>query len=332
MKVKVLFIRFSSIGDIVLTTPIIRCFKNQVDGDAEIHYLVKQQYKSLLSANPYIDQLHTLEDRLSDVISKLKEEHFDYVFDLHKNLRSSIVKRNLKVLSFSFDKLNVKKWLYVNLGVNLLPKIHLVDRYFEVVSAFGITNDQKGLDFYISEEEKVNIFTTYPELKDGFIAFNIGGKYSGKKLPTNKIITICQHLDASVLLLGGKEDIEIGEEIAQACNNVTSACGKHSIVQSASLLIESTLVISHDTGFMHIAAAFKKIILSIWGATVPEFGMSPYLPDKRSKIFEADHLSFRPTSKLGNKNSPKERRTMEEIDENKIIESANRLYREVTNP
>ncbi len=326
MKVKVLFIRFSSIGDIVLTTPIVRCFKEQIEGEAEIHFLVKKQYESLLIANPHISKIHALESDLNQVVENLKQEGFDYIIDLHKNLRTSLVKRRLKVLSFTFDKLNVKKWLLVNFGINLLPNIHIVDRYFEAVKAFGIQNDQKGLDFFIPEKDKISIHNHYPELENGFVAFNIGGKFEGKKLPESKIQTICNGIPLPVLLLGGKEDIPSSERIVKQCKNVSSACGQHTLLESASLLEHASLVISHDTGFMHIAAAFKKVIFSIWGATVPEFGMGPYLPDERSMIFEAKHLTYRPTSKLGNRNSSKERRTMEEINENEIIKEVVKFF------
>ena len=101
---KFLIIRFSSIGDIVLTTPVIRCLKQQVP-DAEVHFLVKPQFKTVVAPNPYIDKIHELQSDWDAMTAALQAEKFDYVIDLHHNLRTLRVKRALKVPSFSFNKL-----------------------------------------------------------------------------------------------------------------------------------------------------------------------------------------------------------------------------------
>jgi len=130
--VKFLIVRFSSIGDIVLTTPVIRCLKNQVE-DAEVHYLTKKTFSSILAYNPYIDKMHFLEDSLDKVVRDLKKENYDYIIDLHHNLRTSIIKARMKPLAFSFNKLNIEKWLMVNFKVNRLPGKHIVDRYLDTI-------------------------------------------------------------------------------------------------------------------------------------------------------------------------------------------------------
>jgi ADP-heptose:LPS heptosyltransferase len=129
-NLKILIIRFSSIGDIVLTTPVIRCLKQQLKG-AEIHYLTKKNFETVLSSNRYIDKLHLLDKKLSVTISRLKAEKFDVVIDLHHNLRTLIIKTRLGVRSSSFDKLNWQKWLIVNFKINRLPAVHIVDRYLK---------------------------------------------------------------------------------------------------------------------------------------------------------------------------------------------------------
>ena len=146
-NLKILIIRFSSIGDIVLTTPVIRCIKQQLP-NVEIHYLTKRNFKSILSSNPNIDKLHLLEETLSATISSLKAEKFDLIIDLHHNLRTLIIKIKLGVKSSSFDKLNWQKWLLVNLKINRMPDVHLVDRYFATVRFLGVKNDEKALDYY----------------------------------------------------------------------------------------------------------------------------------------------------------------------------------------
>ncbi|HKL02363.1 MAG TPA: hypothetical protein VJ911_01755, partial [Cryomorphaceae bacterium] len=150
---KVLIIRFSSIGDVVLTTPVVRNLKNQLDGSVEIHYLTKTKFRTLVEPNPHISKVYSIEKSTNEVIEALQSEAYDYVVDLHKNLRSARVKRALKALDFTFEKLNWEKWLLVNFGIDRLPRIHIVDRYMDAVSAFGIENDDKGLDYFIAESD-----------------------------------------------------------------------------------------------------------------------------------------------------------------------------------
>lgn len=314
---KILIIRFSSIGDIVLTTPVIRCLKNQLP-DVEIHYLTKRSFKGILEQNPGITKIHTIEKNVSEIISDLKNENFDFVIDLHNNIRSTQVKRALGKRSSSFKKLNFRKWLLVNFKINIMPSKHVVDRYLQTVHQLGVTNDNKGLDYFIAPAEEVNITTLPLSHQNGYIGFVIGAKHYTKQLPTEKIISICKKINQPIILLGGKEDIERAIRIEKEVGSIIfNACGKFNLSQSASLVKQSTKIISHDTGLMHIAAAFKKEIISVWGNTVPEFGFTPYLPDERSKIVEVKDLPCRPCSKIGYSKCPEGHfKCMWEIDEN----------------
>jgi heptosyltransferase-2 len=325
MTVKVLIIRFSSIGDIVLTTPVIRNIKQQLnDGDVEVHFLSKTQFKGILEHNPYIDKLHLIDDKVAPILDELSEERYDYIFDIHRNLRSSQVKRGLGIMDFTFKKYNIQKWILVNFKINKMPDMHIVDRYMETTEAFNIVNDNKGLDYFIPKEDEVylSIFPSELGIQKGYVAFAIGGQHEGKMLPNHKIIEICNRLKSPVILLGGKEDAVNGTEIAEkSTNKVHNACGEFTLNQSASILNQAKAVITHDTGLMHIASALKKKVISIWGATVPEFGMYPYLPGEGSKIIEPKGVS-RPYSKLGNKQWYKAAFTgMEKIDVAEVVEA-----------
>ena len=323
---KILVIRFSSIGDIMLTTPVVRCLQQQVHGDCEVHYLVKSQFVNILQINPYVDVIHLFKDNLKEVVSGLKDEGFHYVIDLHKNLRSGYVKRHLPGMHFTFNKLNVKKWILVNFGIDLLPDVHIVDRYFEAVKALGVVNDGKGLDYFIPESEVIKVSDRLGGTPGDYLVYAIGGAHEGKKLPFYKMDELCGLINKTMVLVGGKEDAANGAALAEKHTNVFSACGKTNIHGSASIIKQSRLVISHDSGMMHIAAAFKKKVISIWGATVPKFGMYPYLPDPASVMIQADHLKFRPTSKLGDRNSKRERRTTEELELWKIVDAVEALW------
>lgn len=307
---KILVIRFSSIGDIVLTTPVVRCLKTQVE-NVQVHYVTKLQYKSILEHNPYIDKLFYLEESLSALAEELRKEKYNFVVDLHNNLRTRILKFRLGAPAVSFNKLNVEKWLMVNLKINKLPDVHIVDRYLETTKALGVKADALGLDFFIPEKDEVPLEWLPETHRSGFVAYAIGGQHETKKLPVARMIELCKKINRPIVLLGGKEDFDNGERVREALdqadggrkNLIYNSCGKFNLNQSASVLKKSSLVFSHDTGLMHIAAAFKKEVYSIWGNTIPAFGMYPYRTKYHS--LENTNLSCRPCSKIGFHKCPK---------------------------
>jgi ADP-heptose:LPS heptosyltransferase len=325
--VKFLIVRFSSIGDIVLTTPVIRCLKTQVR-DAEVHYLLKKQYEPVIKANPYIDRIYTLKNDFNATIRRLKKENYHHIIDLHKNIRTFRLKNRMRLLSFTFNKLNMEKWIMVNFKINKLPDVHIVDRYFKSVAVFDVKNDNKGLDYFINDDDIVDITSEHKELAKGYIAFVIGARHYTKQLPADKIISVCGKIQYPFVLIGGNEDYEKGEIIKNsAAGKIYNYCGKLSINQSASLIKQSELVITHDTGMMHIAAAFNKKTISIWGNTIPEFGMYPYKPHKKSVIFQVQGLSCRPCTKLGFKKCPRGHfKCMADINDSEVATMANKLF------
>jgi ADP-heptose:LPS heptosyltransferase len=323
---KILIIRFSSIGDIVLTTPVIRCLKEQLP-DAEIHYLTKEKFYPVIKANPHITRIHTFNEKLGELIKELKTFDFDYIVDLHKNLRSSRVKMALRKASGSYNKLNKEKWLLVNFGINKLPDIHIVDRYFKAVEGLGISNDHKGLDYFIPDGDRLGQEELPTGFADGFVALVIGGMHYTKMFPEEKILALCELIDMPVMLMGGPDEHKLAERIKERCRGgVFNSCGLYNINQSASVISLATKVVTNDTGLMHIAAAFKKEIFSIWGNTIPGFGMAPYMPgnESRSHIMEVDGLTCRPCSKIGYNKCPRKHfRCMMDIDVVKLAAAIN---------
>jgi ADP-heptose:LPS heptosyltransferase len=302
---KILVIRFSSIGDIVLTTPVVRCLKQQIP-DAQIHFLTKKQFTGLLENNPYLSKVYSFEKNILEVLPDLKKEDFDFVIDLHNNLRSLQVKQALGKPSKSFYKLNFKKFILVKLKINKMPALHVVDRYMQTVSFLGVKNDNKGLDFFIPLKDEVKLSSLPKSHQRGYLGFVIGAKHFTKQLPIEKIIAICKKIDKPIVLLGGKEEVQRAEKIQKEVGlMIYNACGKYNLNQSASLVRQASTIISHDTGLMHIASAFKKQIISVWGNTVPAFGFTPYMSGADSKMIEVEHLNCRPCSKIGYNKCPK---------------------------
>ncbi len=327
--VKFLIIRFSSIGDIVLTTPVVRCLKNQVEG-AEIHYLTKTKFAGLLQHNPYIDKVWTFDNNLGELLQSIRETHIDYIIDLHHNLRTQRIKNRLRILSFSFNKLNYAKWLMVNFKVNKLPDVHIVDRYLDTVALFGVKNDGQGLDYFPSHaahELPEDVSTMLPR---EYIALVIGAQHYTKKLPTEKLAELVDNLDKPAVILGGPGDeIQAGEILSQSRqSNIVNLAGKISLDHSALIIKNAGVVITHDTGLMHIAAAYGKKVLSVWGNTIPGFGMYPYQAHPSSRIFEVNGLSCRPCSKIGFQECPKKHfRCMRDQDMVAMARYANSLFR-----
>lgn len=298
---KLLIVRFSSIGDIVLTTPVVRCLKN---AGYEVHYLTKVQYASILETSPYIDRIWTLDGKLEALIPTLRKERFDGIIDLHKNLRTVKLQVALDLRALSFDKLNFEKWWLVKTKRNHLPDVHIVDRYFKAVAALGIENDGEGLDFFYSPEDKTAIADRLPTTP--FVVLVLGAAHRTKQMPLQLLRNLIATIDRPVVLIGGKDELPLAQALIEA-PHCTSLVGKCSIRSSAVVIDLAERVITPDTGMMHIAAALKKPISSVWGSTVPEFGMTPYYGkyEVPHSIHEVKGLACRPCSKIGFEECPK---------------------------
>ena len=302
--IKILIIRFSSIGDILLVTPLLRCLKEQVPG-VELHLITKEQFLPLLEHHPQLHKIHVFKKEPDTCYDVLKAEHFNYVLDLHHNLRSLKVKKALGVPAFSFNKLNLQKFAAVYLKMReVLPAVHIVERYFNTTEFLKVKEDGKGLEIFIDPADETSYESLTGKPARAFLALVIGGSYYTKKIPIEKLREIISRAVLPVVLMGGSEDRSIGDQLAAEFPEVLQTCGHLRLMQSASLISKAEWVVTGDTGLMHIASAFNKKIVSVWGNTIPEFGMGPYLPNAANKIRQIDQLPCRPCSKLGHSSCP----------------------------
>jgi ADP-heptose:LPS heptosyltransferase len=304
---KILVLRFSSIGDIVLTTPVLRCVKQQVPG-VELHVATRDIFVDLVTHSPHVDKVHALGDDLGDLIRRLKAERFDHIVDLHHNLRTWKVKRALGVASTSFRKLNIEKWLLVNFRMDRMPRVHIVDRYMETVKHLGVVNDMNGLELFIPKDREVDLNTLPDAHRNGYLALAIGAAHATKRLPAFKLIDLAKRIEGPMVLIGGPDDQAVARSIADAVGGrAFDATGKYDLLGSASLIRQARNVIAHDSGAMHVACAFNRPVVSVWGNTVPLFGMGPYQPQhpERAMIAEVPGLDCRPCSKIGHDKCPK---------------------------
>lgn len=327
----------SSIGDIVLTTPIIRCLRRRFP-NARIDFLVKKSFKAVVEDNPHINNIITFDDDIHHTIRELQENFYDYVVDLHKNFRSKKICKALRKPYGTFPKLNFKKWLYTNFKINTLPKTSIVERYFKAVEALGVKNDGQGLDYFVSAKDRTQLEDIPLGHWSGYVGAVIGGAHGTKRMPVDNWKAFVDKCNFPIVLLGGPDDREMGDEIAKHNpGKVYNSCGKFNLNESADLVNRAKVIVAHDTGLMHIAAAYKKAIVSIWGNTAPEIGMFPYYGynDLENNIApQSIMLSHKakcsPCSKLGYDKCPKSHfNCMTRMSAQEISDAVDKLWASV---
>lgn len=321
---KILVIRFSSMGDIIYTTPVVRCLKKQLP-DAEIHFLTKPAFKYIYEGNPYLDKLLLLRSTLNETIAEIKQQKYDYIIDLHNNLRTAVIKLRTGIRSSTYDKQRIRKWLSLKFNLKLIPPVHLVNRYLNTVKFLGVTNDGAPIDYCIKKDYSLTELLPVSH-QNGFIAFIIGATHFTKRMPNEKVIRICQKIDLPVVLLGGNDVKENARYIASAVGEkVFDACGITSLDQSVFLLSKAINILGFDTGLTHIAEAFDRPIASIWGSTVPELlGVQPY--QVKDALVVGVDLPCRPCSKFGLSHCPLGHfKCMNDIPEDLLVNFANGL-------
>jgi ADP-heptose:LPS heptosyltransferase len=195
------------------------------------------------------------------------------------------------------------------LKIDRLPKVHIVERYFEAVKAIGVNNDHKNNQFLIPAKQHISVKNEFGLEAKTYLAVAIGAQFATKRIPETKLLEILEKVNLPIVLLGGREDVKQAKILCEQLKHkyIKNACGNYSILQSASIVSQAKVVLSNDTGLMHIAACFSVPIISVWGNTVPELGMYPYKPEKEVKCttFEVANLSCRPCSKIGYQSCPK---------------------------
>ena len=325
---KILIIRFSSIGDIVLASPVFRCVKKQLP-DVEVHFLTKLSYKIVTAANPYIDKFFYYDDNIEELIVKLKAENYDHVIDLHNNIRSNKIKRSLGRDTYTIDKLTLQKFLLTQLNIDVMPNRHITQRSLDAVLPLSVKDDGGGLDYFIAKQYEVKPEDIPTGHLAGYIVIVIGATYFTKRFPVAKIIELCSKINHPIILLGGKEDMTNGKIIAETDSiKIYNACGKFNISESADIIKKAKLVISNDTGMQYIACALKRPLIALWGGTTPDLDVEPYygsnfMIHQQKPIYENVVLGLKcqPCSKYGLNKCPLDHfNCMEKINVDELVQ------------
>ena len=291
---KVLVIRFSAIGDVLLTFPVVEALQHKYPS-AEIHFLTKPSNKAVLELLSSKVHPRFLQESLVQTAKQLRGERYDLVIDLHNNLRTFLLQALLMKGSWKrFRKLNFQKWLFTALKWNALPKVHVVDRYAQaaLVNPTNVT---------LAVCDTINGMELLPSK---YVAWVLGATFSTKQFPLSKLIETIERLDMPIVLLGGEKENPLASSLQAHFPSLISLVGKTSLAEAASILSKANVVVTNDTGLMHLAAFYEKPMVCIWGNTVPAFGMYPY---QSAPVFHAQvsDLSCRPCSKIGHNTCPK---------------------------
>jgi ADP-heptose:LPS heptosyltransferase len=296
-----LVIRLSSIGDIVLTTPLLSALRTGLP-EAEIHYLTKPAFASLLRYNTNLDRVLTLGPSLWTTRQMVAAENYDFVIDLHKNFRSLTLIHSLGLRSSTIDKQNATKRRMLHGNRRNLAVRHIVTRYGEALHPLGLSLPNScPLDFPLPPEllEWGQQTVTKALGEDSqAIGAVIGATHATKRWLPEPYADSLNQIGQSVVLLGGPSDRDFAAEMLPLLRvPFLDSVGAHSLLESAALLAACDSVLSHDTGLMHIAAALQKPIVSLWGNTVPEFGFAPWKVPHA--VAEVSGLVCRPCSRIG---------------------------------
>lgn len=314
---RILIIQFSSTESILLSTPIIRILKTQLD--AEVHYATSSSHSEILANNPYLTTI-IKGASLFQLFRALRNERYDYIIHLQPGVVSWLLSLLLRGKVLSHKQRWMKKWLLVKLKVNLLPNQHIVEQYIDLLDPLEVKMDSLGLDFFIPDKDEVELEWLPETHQQGYAVVGLMTKHATQQLPVNRLIELCDRINKPIILLGDKNDVGVADEITaffkpgtaeqevaiESLNKKTTifnACGKFNLHQMSSILDQANWVFTHDSDLMHIAAALKKPLFTIWGNTLPEFGSYPYRT--QFTIFENKKIACRPCTTKGFANCPK---------------------------
>lgn len=314
---RILVIRLSSIGDIVLATPLLRNLKH-IYPNVEIDFVIKQKFQEILYGNPNVSRIIPFNDKqgfseLRRIKKMIVQKKYDWLIDIHKNLRSVYLRTCSRAKRhFRYKKEIVRRFLLVRFKWNLYRSIvPIYRRYMAELEPFSVQDDNMGLDVYIDPiaKEKVsrrwrNFFESYPIL----VGMVPGAGYATKRWLPEGFAGVGERLikkdGAGIILFGGPKDQALHDEINKRMDGkALTLAGKTSLQESFAAMTYCSCVVSNDTGLMHIAVALKKKLVAIFGATTEELGFFP--GGNEQIILQNNELSCRPCSHIGSHRCPK---------------------------
>jgi lipopolysaccharide heptosyltransferase II len=308
---KLLIVRLSSLGDILLTTPLIRTIKQNYP-DIEIDFVVRKEYKDLIQLSPHLRNIliyNNNKDELKSLKNTICENNYDLIIDLQNNLRSWLLLRCYGSSIIGFKKNNINKFLLVHFKINKLKNAKQIPvRYASTIENFRL--DDKGLQLITDKAQN-------PVLNgiENLVGICPGSKHFTKMWPEEYFIQLGKLLNENgfnIVLFGGKDDIKVCERISSKLASAINLCNDNNILQTAADMKCCTVILCNDSGLMHTATAVNIPVIAFFGSTVKEFGFTPY--NSKNLILENNSLSCRPCTHIGRDSCPKKHfKCMEEI-------------------
>ncbi len=311
--IRVLLIRFSSMGDVILTSPVVRALHAMLEGGVEVHFLTKSAFVDAVDGLEGVHKVWSIEKTTAEVELDLVELGFHYVVDLHANARSAFIKRALRrgnTLDLTVNKRSLEKMLLVRFGRDRLGGQHVVERYLatldpfgSALSALGGVEDNGALRLPALEAEP----RPAPGDKGHRVALALGAAHVGKAVPRahwQEVVAALVAQGRGVDLIGGPAESALATALSAQHpeGDVVAHCGTASWKQTFAIIEQAGALVTGDTGAMHAGAALKTPMVVVWGCTSPALGMGPWLAHPKTVELEpAGPERKRPCSRLGDK-------------------------------
>ncbi len=339
-KCRILVIRLSSLGDIILTTPVLDALKENYP-NSQISFLTKQEYQGLFEADPRVDSVIYFEPKGRDkgfsgfinLIESLNREKFDLVVDLHSNLRSFLIRLLVK----SGKKVRYNKGLITRLRMVYFKKtrvnpVSVVENYLQSLGKIGKSSWSRIPGIYSEKENEIwaENFLAENGLSKNEILIGIapGARWETKRWDPDKFVSVAEglshDLSSKVLLVGDAQDQKLISEIEGQVGKGGTICAIDLPLDKLVILVKRCdLLISNDSGPMHLASALGVPTIGIFGPTSPVLGFSP--SGLEDKVFWAG-AECSPCSLHGEKRCVKKSRyCMDNIKPEEIIQEAKRI-------
>jgi heptosyltransferase-2 len=340
MTPKILIIRMSSIGDILLTTPLIRILKNTFP-DGRVDFIVKKQYQDLIRYHPSLSRIYTYDARnenetLKKLRAQIREERYDIIADIHKNFRSIYLSQCTGAGQIvRFRKHAWKRWLLVKTKLNLYKDIEPVHRrYIHSFKSHRLKDDGQGLEITIPDEVTERVSRLWESRSDGrlnsLIGIAPGASYFTKRWTTEGFAAVInrirERINAGVILFGDSHDQAVTRELIASCgkDRLYDFAGELSLLETAAMMRKCQLVVTNDSGLMHLATALKKKVVAIFGSTTEELGFFPV--SEHAVVIENRAVPCRPCSHVGRHTCPKKHfDCMSQISPDQVMRGINQL-------
>jgi lipopolysaccharide heptosyltransferase II len=336
---RILLVRFSSMGDILLTSALVRSLRMR-HPEAHIAFLVKRQFAPLVSESPRLNEVITYGDGepLLGLAKELRARRFTHLLDLHGSLRSRALHFLVPGRWREYSKRRFAREVLIRLKKNIYNDgIPEAERFFDAAEGLDVRPDGKGLEFFVSDAARANVdrwLATQGVSGRSFVLLGPGAAHFSKRWPAEYWTDLAGKLaweERSIVVTGGKAEREVGDAIVAAARAAGSgivaanSAGEFSLQETGALLQRAESLTVGDTGVMHMATAVGTPIVTMMGPTVGPFGFYPYRAN--ATVLERD-LYCRPCTPFGGPTCPEgHHRCLRDIAPDEVLTAIGRLKR-----